>query len=52
MAPPGALTLQDTSVNDETLQRYLIRLFERHDVELEPDEDWLGVSPAVWTSIS
>jgi hypothetical protein len=50
MAPPGALTLQDIPVNDDTLQRYLIRLFERHDVELEPDEDWLmtdGDFPAI-----
>jgi Family of unknown function (DUF6348) len=37
-------------VNDDQLQRYLIRLFERHDVELEPDEEWLmtdGDFPAV-----
>lgn len=37
-------------MNDDQLQRYLIRLFERHDVELEPDEDWLmtdGDFPAV-----
>jgi Family of unknown function (DUF6348) len=42
--------LQETTVNDEQLQRYLIRLFERHDVELEPDEEWLmteGDFPAV-----
>jgi hypothetical protein len=37
-------------LNDDMLQRYLIRLFERHDVELEPDEDWLmtdGDFPAI-----
>ncbi|MFC4525235.1 hypothetical protein ISN76_03210 [Dyella halodurans] len=37
-------------MDDATLQRYLLRLFERHDVELEPDEEWLmtdGDFPAV-----
>ncbi|MFK2877468.1 DUF6348 family protein [Rhodanobacter hydrolyticus] len=36
-----------------TLQRHLLRLFERHEVELEPDEDWLltdGDFPAVRAS--
>jgi hypothetical protein len=35
------------------LQQRLLRLFERHDVELEPDEDWLltdGDFPAVRAS--
>lgn len=37
-------------MDDASLQRYLLRLFERHDVELEPDEEWLmtdGDFPAV-----
>ncbi|MHA6204646.1 DUF6348 family protein [Dyella soli] len=37
-------------MDDTTLQKYLLRLFERHDVELEPDEEWLmtdGDFPAV-----
>lgn len=37
-------------MDDATLQRYLLRLFERHDVELEPDEEWLmtdGDFPAI-----
>lgn len=37
-------------MDDVTLQRYLLRLFERHDVELEPDEEWLmtdGDFPAI-----
>jgi hypothetical protein len=37
-------------MQDAALQKYLLRLFERHDVELEPDEDWLmtdGDFPAV-----
>lgn len=37
-------------MDDATLQKYLLRLFERHDVELEPDEDWLmtdGDFPAI-----
>ncbi|MBD8873342.1 DUF6348 family protein [Rhodanobacter sp. DHB23] len=36
-----------------TLQRHLLRLFERHEVELEPDEDWLltdGDFPAIRAS--
>jgi hypothetical protein len=40
-------------MNDEALQTYLIRLFERHDVELESDEEWLmtdGDFPAVRAS--
>lgn len=40
-------------MQDAQLQRYLMRLFERHDVELEPDEDWLmtdGDFPAVRAS--
>lgn len=35
------------------LQRHLLRLFERHEVELEPDEDWLltdGDFPAIRAS--
>ncbi|MGC1550001.1 MAG: DUF6348 family protein [Rhodanobacter sp.] len=28
-------------MNAKELQNDLLRLFERHDVELEPDEDWL-----------
>ncbi|MFC5742845.1 DUF6348 family protein [Dyella tabacisoli] len=28
-------------MNHAALQNFLIRLFERHDVELQPDEDWL-----------
>ena len=37
-------------MQDAALQKYLLRLFERHDVELEPDEEWLmtdGDFPAV-----
>jgi hypothetical protein len=37
-------------MNPGDLQARLLRLFERHDVELEPDEDWLltdGDFPAV-----
>jgi hypothetical protein len=37
-------------MNPGDLQGRLLRLFERHDVELEPDEDWLltdGDFPAV-----
>ena len=40
-------------MNSNTLQADLIRLFERHDVELELDEDWLvtdGDFPAVRAS--
>jgi hypothetical protein len=40
-------------MQDAALQKYLLRLFERHDVELEPDEDWLmtdGDFPAVRAS--
>lgn len=40
-------------MQDQALQRHLLRLFERHDVELEPDEDWLmtdGDFPAVRAS--
>ncbi len=40
-------------MNDTALQKYLLRLFERHDVELEPDEEWLmtdGDFPAVRAS--
>jgi hypothetical protein len=40
-------------MQDADLQRYLLRLFERHDVELEPDEEWLmtdGDFPAVRAS--
>ena len=40
-------------MQDTDLQRYLLRLFERHDVELEPDEEWLmtdGDFPAVRAS--
>jgi len=40
-------------MQDTELQRYLLRLFERHDVELEPDEEWLmtdGDFPAVRAS--
>lgn len=40
-------------MNGNTLQADLLRLFERHDVELEPDEDWLvtdGDFPAVRAS--
>jgi hypothetical protein len=40
-------------MNDAALQTDLIRLFERHDVELELDEDWLvtdGDFPAVRAS--
>lgn len=42
-------------MQDAALQQYLLRLFQRHGVELEPDEDWLmtdGDFPAVratWT---
>jgi hypothetical protein len=39
--------------NFQTLQTELLRLFERHDVELEVDEDWLitdGDFPAVRAS--
>ncbi|WP_430387464.1 DUF6348 family protein [Dyella sp. 20L07] len=42
-------------MQDTALQKYLLRLFERHDVELEPDEDWLmtdGDFPAVRASWS
>jgi len=28
-------------MQEAALQKYLIRLFERHDIELQPDEDWL-----------
>ncbi|HUA79115.1 MAG TPA: DUF6348 family protein [Dyella sp.] len=37
-------------MNDDTVQADLLRLFERHDVELDLDEDWLvtdGDFPAV-----
>jgi Family of unknown function (DUF6348) len=37
-------------MDDASLQKYLLRLFERHDVELEPDEEWLmtdGDFPAI-----
>ncbi|GLQ98128.1 DUF6348 family protein [Dyella mobilis] len=37
-------------VTSDTLQKALLRLFERYEVELEPDEDWLvtdGDFPAV-----
>lgn len=37
-------------MNDAQLQQYLLRLFQRYDVELEQDEDWLmtdGDFPAV-----
>ncbi|KRF01824.1 hypothetical protein ASG87_09950 [Frateuria sp. Soil773] len=37
-------------MDNDTLQRHLLRLFERHEVELEPDEDWLvtdGDFPAI-----
>lgn len=37
-------------MNDDTVQADLLRLFERHDVELELDEEWLvtdGDFPAV-----
>jgi hypothetical protein len=40
-------------MNDNALQNDLLRLFERHDVELEVDEDWLvtdGDFPAVRAS--
>jgi hypothetical protein len=40
-------------MNDNTLQADLLRLFERHDVELEVEEDWLvtdGDFPAVRAS--
>ncbi|HET6552774.1 MAG TPA: DUF6348 family protein [Dyella sp.] len=40
-------------MQDAALQQYLLRLFERHSVELEPDEDWLvtdGDFPAVRAS--
>ena len=40
-------------MNDNALQTALLRLFERHDVELEQDEDWLvtdGDFPAVRAS--
>lgn len=40
-------------MNDTTLQADMLRLFERHDVELEVDEDWLvtdGDFPAVRAS--
>jgi len=40
-------------MNGNTLQADLVRLFERHDVELEQDEDWLvtdGDFPAVRAS--
>jgi hypothetical protein len=40
-------------MNDNALQADLLRLFERHDVELELDEDWLvtdGDFPAVRAS--
>lgn len=40
-------------MNDDALQNALLRLFERHDVELEQDEDWLvtdGDFPAVRAS--
>jgi hypothetical protein len=40
-------------MNAATLQTDLLRLFERHDVELEPDEEWLvtdGDFPAVRTT--
>ncbi|RDJ00503.1 hypothetical protein DVT68_06845 [Dyella solisilvae] len=40
-------------MQDTALQSYLLRLFERHDVELEPDEEWLmtdGDFPAVRAS--
>jgi Family of unknown function (DUF6348) len=40
-------------MNDNALQADLLRLFERHDVELEVDEDWLvtdGDFPAVRAS--
>jgi hypothetical protein len=40
-------------MNDNTLQADLLRLFERHGVELELDEDWLitdGDFPAVHAS--
>ncbi|WP_130617574.1 DUF6348 family protein [Dyella amyloliquefaciens] len=42
-------------MQDAALQQYLLQLFQRHGVELEPDEDWLmtdGDFPAVratWT---
>lgn len=37
-------------MNAKAIQEFMLRLFERHDVELEPDEDWLvtdGDFPAV-----
>jgi hypothetical protein len=37
-------------MDDASLQQFLLRLFERHEVELEPDEDWLltdGDFPAI-----
>lgn len=40
-------------MNDAALQQFLLRLFERHEVELEPDEDWLmtdGDFPAIRAS--
>lgn len=40
-------------MQDTALQKYLLKLFERHDVELEPDEEWLmtdGDFPAVRAS--
>jgi hypothetical protein len=40
-------------MNDNAIQADLLRLFERHDVELEQDEDWLvtdGDFPAVRAS--
>ncbi|WP_199100901.1 DUF6348 family protein [Dyella sp. ASV21] len=40
-------------MQDAALQKYLLKLFERHDVELEPDEEWLmtdGDFPAVRAS--
>jgi len=40
-------------MNAKEIQTYLLRLFERHDVELEPDEDWLvtdGDFPAIRAS--
>jgi hypothetical protein len=41
---------ESTPMDDTTLQTDLLRLFERHEVELELDEDWLvtdGDFPAV-----
>jgi hypothetical protein len=43
-------SIEMTMVHPDTLQAELLRLFERHDVELEVDEDWLvtdGDFPAV-----